>query len=145
MSYFLFYNPYTFAQHEENLRRNFPSHQIKFKVSFTKEELQIRIGKALREIRQLSGLSIESLAFMADMEYNQLSRIERGKVSTSVFCVEKGCKALKVSTSDFFLMVESGVVTSVFTKEEASLKSKVLQSETHVLKKENKNNLASSD
>ena len=145
MSYFLLNNPYIFAQQEENLRRNFPSHQIIFKVSFTKEELQIRIGKALREIRQLSGLSIESLAFMADMEYNQLSRIERGKVSTSVFCVEKVCKALKVSTSDFFLMVESGVVTSVFTKEEASLKSKLLQSEAHILKNENKNNLASSD
>ncbi len=92
-------------------------------MSFTKEELQIRIGKTLRQIRQLSGFSIESVAFEADMEYNQLSRIERGKVSTSVFCVEKVCKALKVSTSDFFLMVESGVITPYITKEKTSLKN----------------------
>ncbi len=77
-------------------------------MSFTKEELQIRVGKTLREIRQLSGLPIEKVAFEADMEYNQLSRIERGKVSTTAYSIEKVCSALNVPLSTFFLMVETG-------------------------------------
>ena len=86
-------------------------------MSFTKEELQIRVGKTLREIRQLYGLPIETVAFEAEMEYNQLSRIERGKVSTTAYSIEKVCTALKVPLSTFFLMVETGDISKVAPKQ----------------------------
>ena len=76
-----------------------------------KENLKIKIGKTLRELRILSGFTMMHIAFEAEMEYNQLSRIERGKINTSVYSLEKLCKVLGVPVSTFFLMVESGVIT----------------------------------
>ena len=44
----------------------------------------IAFGKQLRKCRQEKGLSMRQLAAEADMEYSQLSKIERGVINTTI-------------------------------------------------------------
>lgn len=50
-----------------------------------KEEVSKKIGSRIREIRKSKGMSIEKLANDAGIEYTQLSRIELGKINTSIY------------------------------------------------------------
>ena len=50
-----------------------------------KEELAIKIGGNIRKTRKARNLTIKDLAFSADIEYTQVSRIERGKLNTSIY------------------------------------------------------------
>jgi transcriptional regulator with XRE-family HTH domain len=50
-----------------------------------KHEVSKKIGKKIREIRKSKGMTIEKLAIDAGIEYTQLSRIELGKINTSVY------------------------------------------------------------
>ena len=47
-------------------------------------ELSVIIGKELRRRRLLQNKSMKALAYESDMEYMQLSRIELGKINTTV-------------------------------------------------------------
>lgn len=66
----------------------------------TKQEVAQKIGSKIRSIRVSKGLTIEQLAFDIGVEYTQLSRIERGKINTSVFQLFLISKALKVGFSE---------------------------------------------
>lgn len=58
------------------------------------------IGKRIRQLRMDNHLTLETLAFNADMDYTQLSRIELGKINTSIFQIHKIASALEISSSD---------------------------------------------
>lgn len=58
------------------------------------------IGMRIRQLRMESHLTLETLAFNADMDYTQLSRIELGKINTSIFQIHKIAAALEISSSD---------------------------------------------
>ncbi len=58
------------------------------------------VGKRVREIRLSKGLTIERVAFDAGIEYKQLSRIELGKVNTSIYQIYIVSKSLDVSMPD---------------------------------------------
>jgi transcriptional regulator with XRE-family HTH domain len=58
------------------------------------------IGKRIRQLRMENHLTLETLAFNADMDYTQLSRIELGKINTSIFQIHKIAAALEISSSD---------------------------------------------
>jgi transcriptional regulator with XRE-family HTH domain len=58
------------------------------------------IGMRIRQLRMDSHLTLETLAFNADMDYTQLSRIELGKINTSIFQIHKIASALEISSSD---------------------------------------------
>ena len=47
------------------------------------------IGERIRKLRIVNQLTLETLAFKADMDYTQLSRIELGKINTSLFSDNK--------------------------------------------------------
>jgi XRE family transcriptional regulator, regulator of sulfur utilization len=47
------------------------------------------IGNRIRTLRKSRKMSIEELAFMSDMEYAQLSRIERGVVNCTTYQLYK--------------------------------------------------------
>jgi transcriptional regulator with XRE-family HTH domain len=68
----------------------------------TKEEIAIKIGKKIRSLRTEQHLTIEQLALEAGMEYTQLSRIERGKINTSVYHLYLISRPLKISLSEIF-------------------------------------------
>jgi transcriptional regulator with XRE-family HTH domain len=71
-------------------------------VVLKKEQLIEIIGFNIRKIRLLKGLTIKELAFEADMEYTHLSRIERGKLNTSIYQIYVIAIALKVDYVSLF-------------------------------------------
>ena len=52
-----------------------------------KEDVTKKVGGRIREIRIRKGLSMEKLATDTGIEYSQLSRIELGKINTSIYHV----------------------------------------------------------
>jgi transcriptional regulator with XRE-family HTH domain len=60
------------------------------------------LGNRLRMLRRQRGLSQEELAWKADLELSQISRIERGVINTSVSQLFSISEALDVPLQDFF-------------------------------------------
>lgn len=73
-----------------------------------KVELCKLVGAKIREIRKSRKMTLESLAFEADMAYTQLSRIERGKINTSIHQLYKICDVLHVDVFSTFLDYDAG-------------------------------------
>jgi transcriptional regulator with XRE-family HTH domain len=59
-------------------------------------------GNQLRAIRQEKGFSMRELAMQADMEYSQLSKIERGVINTTISTVHALATALEVPEKVLF-------------------------------------------
>jgi hypothetical protein len=65
------------------------------------KELVIKaIGNRVRALRYEKFLTLESLSFKADMDYKQLSRIELGKINTSIYQIYKIANALQINASE---------------------------------------------
>jgi transcriptional regulator with XRE-family HTH domain len=69
-------------------------------IQIKKHEVANIVGSRIRSIRQSKGLTIEQLAFETGVEYAQLSRIERGRINTSVFQLFRISKALNINFSE---------------------------------------------
>ena len=69
-------------------------------MSFSKEIYSKLIGNRIRKIRTEKNITIENLAFEADMEYKQLSRIELGEINTSLFQIYKISVALNINEAE---------------------------------------------
>ncbi len=67
-----------------------------------KEELAVKIGCNIRKVRKAKNLTIKDLAFSADIEYTQVSRIERGKLNTSAYNLYIISEALEINISSLF-------------------------------------------
>lgn len=68
---------------------------------FKDKELVIKaIGNRVRALRYGKFLTLESLSFKADMDYKQLSRIELGKINTSIYQIYKIANALQINASE---------------------------------------------
>jgi transcriptional regulator with XRE-family HTH domain len=61
-----------------------------------------RVGNKLRELRLGKKLTIEKVALDSEIEYTQLSRIELGKINTSIYQIYKISKSLSVPVPDIF-------------------------------------------
>ena len=59
-------------------------------------------GKRLRELRKAKNLSQEQLAWKADSELSQISRMERGIVNAGLSQIFKIAEALEVSPKALF-------------------------------------------
>lgn len=68
----------------------------------TKEEISSRLGNRIRKLRNANKWSIEELACQSGMDYSQISRIERGKINTSVYHIYIISKALKLQAVQIF-------------------------------------------
>lgn len=69
-------------------------------------ELLERLGHHLKAIRTSKGLSQEEVAYRADIPINQVGRIERGEVNTTVstlFALAKGLEVLPEQLLSFQL------------------------------------------
>jgi transcriptional regulator with XRE-family HTH domain len=72
-------------------------------VNYSREEDFIKnFGKNLSGMRKERKLSQEELAFKCELEYSQISRIERGVINTSISNVYKIAKALEIHPRDLF-------------------------------------------
>ena len=60
------------------------------------------LGRRIIELRQAKSLSQETLANLADIPVNQVGRIERGEINTTVSTVYAIAKALKLNVPELF-------------------------------------------
>ncbi|WP_309613024.1 helix-turn-helix transcriptional regulator [Flavobacterium sp.] len=58
------------------------------------------VGEKLRQKRIELNLSQEILSFDANIPRNQIGRIERGEINTSIITLHKICKALKIEIKE---------------------------------------------
>lgn len=72
-------------------------------MTLLKEEFCIKVGYRVRELRVNRKLSIEKLALESGLEYAQVSRIELGKINTSIYQIYKISKTLGVPIPEIFL------------------------------------------
>ena len=72
-------------------------------MKYLRNEVGIkRFGKRVRQIRIAKNISQENLAYDAEIEYSQVSRIERGIINTSISQVFAIAKALNIETWALF-------------------------------------------
>jgi transcriptional regulator with XRE-family HTH domain len=64
------------------------------------KKILLEFGKRLREIRKQKELSLEGLAFEADMEISQIYRIEKGIINPTLSTLFALSKALGVTLKD---------------------------------------------
>lgn len=76
-------------------------------MSFSKEEISRYIGNQIREIRVEKGLTIETLSHQSGIDYTQISRIELGKINTSIYQIYKICQFLEIPVSEIFKSIPS--------------------------------------
>lgn len=60
------------------------------------------IGDKIREIRLQKKLTQKELAFILDIEISQITRIETGKINTSILNLIKISKALEIDIKELF-------------------------------------------
>lgn len=61
-----------------------------------------KIGKRIKELREMKGMSQKDLSFEADLDRSYIASIENGARNVSIVNIEKIAKALKVSVAEFF-------------------------------------------
>jgi DNA-binding XRE family transcriptional regulator len=72
-------------------------------VKYTRHTAGLKaFGRKLREIRKSKALSQEQLAWKADLELSQISRIERGVIGAGLSQVFTIAAALEISVKDLF-------------------------------------------
>lgn len=71
---------------------------------YTQEDLDFlkKFGEHLLELREKAGLSQAALETDAKMSKNQVGRIERGEISTSITNLNLIAKALDIPLKDLF-------------------------------------------
>lgn len=60
------------------------------------------VGEKIRNRRLEINLSQEILCYDANIPRNQVGRIERGEINTTIVTLHKICKALKMDISELF-------------------------------------------
>ena len=63
----------------------------------------IKFGERVRNLRKLSNISIEELAFRCDLNRNYLSDVERGRRNLSLLAINKIAKGLDVPVYALFI------------------------------------------
>ena len=68
----------------------------------TKEEIANQLGHKIRTLRVQKNMTMEELALESGMDYSQLSRIERGKINTSVYQIYALARVLEIPVHTIF-------------------------------------------
>ncbi len=74
-------------------------------MTLPKEEFCTRVGFRVRELRLEKQLTIEKLALDTGIEYTQLSRIELGRINTSIYQIYRISKTLDIPIQQIFTEV----------------------------------------
>ena len=68
----------------------------------SKQEILIKFGERVREIRKEKGLSQEELAHIADLHRTYIGMIERAEKNITLINIEKIANSLKIRINDLF-------------------------------------------
>ena len=72
-------------------------------MKYIRDEKSIkRLGKKIKALRMKQEISQSQLAFEANIPRNQIGRIERGEINTSISTVLSIAKALEINPKEFF-------------------------------------------
>ena len=66
------------------------------------DEISIKIGNRIKQIRQRKDISQEELALAANLNKAFVGQIERGQKNATIKTIEKVCFALDVTLHEFF-------------------------------------------
>lgn len=66
-----------------------------------KSEFNKSIGVAIRKLRTSKGLSQRDLASEMNINFQNISAVERGEVSPTLFWISKLCECLEIELSEF--------------------------------------------
>lgn len=72
------------------------------KKQIRNDDFCLAFGKHVRKLREEQGLSMREFATNLDVEYNQIYRIENGKINTSISMVQAIAEGLGVSHQEMF-------------------------------------------
>lgn len=61
-----------------------------------------KIGKRIKEIREIAKISQKDLAYTADLDRSYIASVENGQRNISIVNLEKVAKALNVTLSELF-------------------------------------------
>lgn len=75
------------------------SHAHSYVINIRNKELIAAFGERVRKLRLEKGLTMEQLAANANIEYKQLSQVERGKTNVTISTVYALAKALDIRIS----------------------------------------------
>lgn len=73
-------------------------------INIRNEELIVAIGKRVRALRHQRNLTIEQLSALANIEYRQVSDVERGKSNSTVSTLFAIAQALEVSLAELLTL-----------------------------------------
>lgn len=73
---------------------------LRFVLKIRNEELIIAFGQRVRFLRQKKGLTMETLAAIANIEYRQLSDVELGKTNATISTALANAQGLDISFSE---------------------------------------------
>lgn len=68
-----------------------------------KKNFLIKVGGNVKKLREVAALSQFELAVEAGIPKNQVGRIERDEINTSIFVLKKIADALKIEITEIFL------------------------------------------
>jgi transcriptional regulator with XRE-family HTH domain len=74
------------------------------------EKARKELGKKIREIRKIKGLTQEELGEKANLNYKFVGELERGKVNVSLDSLVRISKALEIYIGDLFRKVEEPIL-----------------------------------
>ena len=66
------------------------------------KEFIIKFGNNLRKIRESKKITMQALADTINVEYSQISRIERGVINTSIGLIYEIAQALNIDVKELF-------------------------------------------
>lgn len=78
------------------------SRNIVLMLNETDTQVQILTGQRIRQLRDEQAISQEKLAFEANLSVSQISKMERGKLNTSIVALSLLCKAFNITLKEFF-------------------------------------------
>ncbi len=64
------------------------------------QEVLIEFGNKLKDLRILKGLTLQQLAFEAEMEISQVHRVEKGKINPTLTTLNALAKGLGISLGE---------------------------------------------
>jgi transcriptional regulator with XRE-family HTH domain len=64
------------------------------------QEFQHKLGKRIKALREMKGISQQELASMCDFEKSNMSRLEAGRTNPTVVTLLKICDALSIDLQD---------------------------------------------
>lgn len=71
------------------------------------ENIKLKIGKRIREIRVEKGYSQEKLALLSELDRTYIPSIENGKRNISIVVLNRITDALEIQLSDFFKSIDN--------------------------------------